>query len=243
MNIINNCLIPNRFFINSIQNNNNNNNNNILSSQKEELISQFYSENLEKIFGDNLNLNLNLDEMHKLSIHEALNSLEENEITLLLKSTQIIFNVLQPTNERRYAVIKLFLKLPSTEWDQVQKLMFHFLGINCCIESAYKFLDQMVMFNYRTAREVIIDQATLSIKFNMNVFDKLEVLNQSAENYLNSLKRICVVPASKNGIMTKINNPELIKNHIRAGKPFYLDKEFTLQKEKYVKKYSLIDFL
>jgi hypothetical protein len=227
----------------NLNNNNVNNNSQIEKTSKEELIDQFYAKNLENVSNESLSLNLN--EVNKFEFQKTLNSLDENELNLLLDATQNVFKLLQPINERRYAIIKLFLKLPSTQWDQVQKLMSHFLGLNCCIESVYKFLDLIIGFNNNIAREKIINQASQLIKFDMNAFQRVEVLANTAQEFLNSLTIICCLPELiSNDMFNKIDivtDSAKIKSRILAGKPFELVEEYAARREVFKARKSVLD--
>lgn len=157
-----------------------NNSINIISSieqenkEKEELINTFCSKTVSEN-ADNV-LYLPLNEMHKQSIEHSLQSLSIDDLKKLSDATQLFFNYLQPTNERRHDVIHLFLVLPSSEWVHIQQLAAHYLSFNSCIESLIKGLSVLVELNSRTAREQLIQLASQSVKFDTPPLERARIV-------------------------------------------------------------------
>ncbi len=224
------------------------NHNNIVTSeeleqeQKKDLIESLCSK-FKQIDQNNNNwLQLDLGEVHKQKIHQTLQDRTIEDLKLLSSVTYNFFTYLQPSNERRHDVIKLFLCLPSSEWDNLQQQVSHYLGFNCCIDSLIKALSEIVKFNNKHSRHEIFKNAIKTVDFNTSAFDRVNILIDAAEKYLDSLKEIYILEYSPNIVKT-IKEINFIKDHILSGKQYLLIEDMKVKKEVYQNKGSILDLL
>ena len=213
--------------------------------EKMELIDSFYSKTVPSS-----ELDLAVAESSKNQIQESLYPLSVDDLKLLSSVTELFFDRLKPTNERRHAIIELFMKLPSSNWKQVQQLVSHYMGLDCCIDSLTIVLSLLVKFYSCTAREQLIDLAFKSVKFNTPPLERANLLSRSVERYIVSLKAIIPeTPYDRNlknwnfPAITRIEDPAKISEYVLSGKRFLLPEDFQIEREKPRFTSTLLDML
>lgn len=205
--------------------NNNNNNNNMGAEQegnnnlREYILGSIFSQSFAT--REELITDLNLEHLQQLK-----------------NATSSFFNSEpKPTLGERIAVVKIFLKLPPTEREELGGLVFNYLGANTCIQTVIIALNEIRLVNNQSARQAIIQKANTN---EVDMIKKYEVLKNAKNDYIKSLTQIWIEEEDvSNGCamsnfqkkLELISEPNKIISHITSGKAFFLKDLFVVKRK------------